>query len=215
MVKGTRPLPTNQIIAGIVSNDQRLAEAMHHGLAEIPLQDIYTFLDFDELLAFAAASWEIRNIDSRFFNKNGDIYTMFNETYKNPLSPYKNIWQWLNSRKRKDSKQKERYDRLNPFQGENLKERVQQIPSEEIERLHEKLQENIYDWIFECQYQDRKKMRDGNNTQIHIMNFQNVYPRSGRIVPAYVKEITRILRSYPTEIRLPQKEKLEEKISLF
>ncbi len=89
---------------------------------------------------------------------------------------------------------------------------MQQIPSEEIERLHEKLQEDTYDWIFECQYQDRKKMRDGNNTQIRIMNFQNVYPKVGRIIPAYVKEITKILRSYPTEIGLPEKERLEEKI---
>jgi|SRR3989338_7151907 len=215
MAKGTRPIPTNQIIAGLVGNDQRLAEAMHHGLAEIPFQDIYPFLDFDELLAFAAASWELRSRNSKLFNKNGDIYGMFNETYKNPLFPYKNIWQWLNHRQRIDPKQKEKYDRLNPFQGENLKERVQQIPSEEIERLHEKLQEATYDWIFECQYQDRKRMRDGNNTQIRIMNFQNVYPKAGRIIPAYVKEITIILRSYPTEVRLPEKEKLEEKISLF
>ena len=63
-----------------------------------------------------------------------------------------------------------------------------------------KLKKETKEYVFECQYQEAK-VRRGTNQGIEIMRFQNVYPRRGKIVPAFASEITRILAKYPKEYK--------------
>ena len=62
--------------------------------------------------------------------------------------------------------------------------------------LRQRLAEPVSEYVFECQYQGRKVERHGDNYKLEIMTFQNVYPKSGRIVPAYAAQISKMLRSY-------------------
>ncbi len=39
-------------------------------------------------------------------------------------------------------------------------------------------------------------MRGGDNHRLEIMTFQNVYPKRGKIVPAYASEIAKIISQY-------------------
>src|SRR3989344_2027244 len=40
--------------------------------------------------------------------------------------------------------------------------------------------------------------------EVRVMNFQNYYPKSGRIVPAFINEISKVIGTYPREYNLPQ-----------
>ncbi|MBI4981354.1 hypothetical protein HZC30_07425 [Candidatus Woesearchaeota archaeon] len=195
-----RPRPTAPIIIEVCGGStgyQGLIENLHHGLEETPaLKQFYPHLDFDELVAFAASSWKRRDKYYhqlfRFLESSPSVYQIFSEIYSIGFP-------WLNKNKAISPQQEAKHQKLNPFQGRDLEERLNEAEPAAVEQLIRQLQEEPCEYVFECQYHERKMLRGGDNYKLEPMHFHNVYPKRGRIVPGYAKEIVRIFQEYPRE----------------
>lgn len=210
---------TNQLIQELCAGTERQAfiESVHHGLAEVPLSGIYAHLNLDEVLTFAAASWQLRN--SSFFRtrKLGrdapTIYAIFQEAYQHEIilnglqssSQFRNVHHWYNTQKKISPKWNPLYEQLNPFNPTELSDRLKNISPEAAINLKERVVQPPLQWIFECQYDERKRMQGGDNHNLRIMTFQLVFPKRGKIIPKYAEEIGRIMKSYPQEYELRNK----------
>lgn len=193
-----RPKPSKQLFIELCGGNQGLIESVHHGLAETPLNALYPNLDLDEVLAFEASSWKTREKNLASFSdfvKSAGIYDIFSEVYKLGFS-------WLNKHKNISQKLAKRHSELNPFNGENLRSRLEKAKPEDIDSLKNKLQDGVNAYVFSCQYHDAKRMRGGDNYKLSVMAFQNAYPKSGRIVPAFASQNARMLSEYPTDYEL-------------
>jgi len=199
MGKEKRPKPTISLISDVCGKNHILTESLHHGLAELnALAEFYPWLNLDELVAFAASSWKARskndqNVLSVFGNH--AVYDIFSSVFRIGFP-------WLYKYRRISEKKKQQYEKLNPFNNENLQVRLQQVDSVAIEQLRHQLQEPVSEYVFECQYEEAKKKRRGDNHRLVNMDFQLAYPRKGKIVPAYAKEIAKIISTFPQEYDL-------------
>ncbi len=209
-----RPRPTAPLITEVCggSNGYKgLIESLHHGLEETPaLKEFYPHLDFDELVAFTASSWKKRegeyNKFFRFLESSPSPYQIFSEIYHIGFP-------WLNKNKVISSEQEAKHQKLNPFHGRDLEERLNEVAPEAVEKLIHQLQEEPCEYVFDCQYQARKMARGGDNYKLEPMHFQNAYPKSGKIVPAYAGEIGRIMSGYPREYHFPVPKEVPTPIS--
>lgn len=218
-----RPKPTKQLIYEFCGGREFLLRYCHHGLADIPLTDFYPHLNFNEVIAFSIASWLRREQrpSSSFahFVKSATPYEIFIEVYRDKLvvpqrrggyKKYNNVFHLLNFCRNLPPRLEPLYRELNPFgQKKTLKERLERVSPLAIETLKEGLQKGITDYVFECEYDQRKRERDGDNYKLEVMNFQTVYPRKGRVAPNYAAEIARFISSYPQSY-----EPLEQKLGL-
>ena len=190
-----RPAPTKQLLIELTGSNQDFISSVHHGLYETPLNAFYPHLDLDETIAFAASSWKSRQKDPCFFKNlnfrvGEDIHRLFSAVYEIGFP-------WLNKHKDVSDELRKKYDRSNPFNGRNLKQRLERVDPVGITRLKERLKEEVNDYVFECQYYNTKMARGGDNYKLEIMGFQPVYPKRGVIVPNFASEIARIFRNYP------------------
>ena len=195
-----RPLPTKQLIIDVcdgksIPGGQGLIASTHHGLAEVSLGDVYPFLDFDEAIAFAASSWKSRDNDPSFRVgvSSQDIYDLFTQVYEIGFP-------WLNKHKQVSEKLQDKHRRLNPFEGRDLQDRLRAVPKDVVEALVGKLQRRTKEYVFGCNYGRAKRARGGENYGLSIMNFQPVYPRKGKIIPAFASEIGRQFKRYPKNV---------------
>lgn len=190
-----RPKPTAPLLIELSGNNNGLISSLHHGLRETPLQEFYPVLDLDELVAFAASSWKGREQRysqlTRLLSSHAEAYEMFSEVYRIGFP-------WLNKYKDISPANRVKHERLNPFQGKFLQDRLTQVDPSAVEQLREKLAEPVSEYVFECNYYQRKKERDGDNYKLEVMTFQTVYPRREKIVPLYAQEIARMLKKYST-----------------
>lgn len=198
-----RQNPTKQLIIEVctgknIPGAQRFIECVHHGLKETSLSNFYPFLDLNEVIGFEAGSWQARfRNDFRLDIEKADIYDIFSYVYGIGMP-------WFNKHKEVSENLNPKYERLNPFKGKDLMSRLEGIGQEHILKLRSDLQEETNEYVFECQYQERKRERKGDNYKIEIMYFQPVYPKSGKIIPSYASEIASIISSYPKEVLLPE-----------
>ena len=207
-----RPKPTKQLILDVTGENQALISSLHHGLYETSLRNFYSVLDFDELVAFAASSWkarERRTLSPHLLVPNEDVYNLFSTVYQIGFP-------WLNKHKYLSSEAiRKKHKKMNPFQKRDLEDRLHQVSPEAVQHLKRQLQEPVNEYVFECQYHQRKAARGGDNHRLEIMTFQNVYPKRGKIVPAYASEISRMVSRYTQEheqINQPQPKKQQKKL---
>ena len=188
--------PTKKLILSIYGNNQTLIESIHHGLFEtLTLKNFSPVLDLNELLAFAASSWKSREKNFGNFSdfvKNNDIYEIFKEVYKIGMP-------WLN--KYINNKPINEYEILNPFKGDNLQERVENIDREAIDLLKEDLLKEVKIYKFLCD-DYLKNSENPDHEKIVLMGFQSVYPKKGKIIENYAAEISRILKKFPLDYEL-------------
>lgn len=209
-----KPKPTKQLMVELCGGNQGLIQSVHHGLYESSLRDFYPVLDLDETIAFAAGSWKQRDKNPCLFPvlmESKSTYSLFNEMFKIGFP-------WLNKYKNISKNLKLKYEKLNPFNGKDLKTRLSNVDEVSIEKLRIMLKQKTCEYVFDCQYHSRKAARGGDNSGLVPMSFQNVYPKHGKIVPAYASEIVRIFGNYPTEYDsklISEKKKKEEKPKIF
>ena len=187
-----RPKPTKQLMIELTGGNQGLLSSIYNGLYETPLNEFYPHLDLDEAIAFAASSWKSREQNTYAFQKainSNNIYNIFKEVYKIGFP-------WLNTYKNISEGLTQKHNKLNPFKKQNLEERLNQIPQTAVEKLKQELQEGVNEYVFECNYQNRKRARWGDNYKLKILGFQSVYPKKGKIVPAYASQIAKMLSRY-------------------
>lgn len=205
----TRPVPTQQLLLERCGEDQGLLGSIHHGLYEASLSRLYPHLDLDEVLAFAAASWLLRNYpgSTMYLDPELGVYELFRKTFNTELyvdgvrtsRNYQNVFQWLHSYRNMPSELKSKHEKHNPFGGKNLRARLERSNPEAVQKLRFQLQEDPNKYIFEGQHDDEKRRRDGDGHKLVVMAFQPVFPKRGVIVPAYAAEVVRTLKSYPRE----------------
>ncbi len=190
-----RPIPTKQLLIELSGNDKTLIASMHHGLYELSLKDFYSNLDLEELLVFAASSWKAREKDFNAFSysiKNLDVYELFDKVFD---IGYK----WLNKYKNISEELDNKYNKLNPFNGKNLRSRLEEIDKDKAGLLKDRLGETVNEYVFEIQYYERKMQRGEDNYKLEIMNFFGKYPNKKLIVPGFASEIARIISGYPRD----------------
>ena len=192
-----RPRPTKQLIIEVSGGNQPLIERVHHGLYETSLGSFYPWLNFDEVIAFELGSWDIRSKRSPMVVELADvmdIYDIFSNVFRRGFP-------WLNRFKNVSDKLKRKHEEMNPFE-RNLRNRLEQVDIKDMEILKKKLMKKANEYVFECNYYNRKRERGGDNYKLVNMAFQNVYPKKGKIVPAFASEIVRLMKNYPTEYEL-------------
>ncbi len=206
----TRPVPTQQLLLERCGEDQGLLGSVHHGLHEASLYSLYPHLDLDEVLVFAAASWLLRKYpgSTMYFDPETSVYELFRRTFNTELyvdgaktsRHYQNVFQWLHSHKITTPELKVKSEKLNPFGGKDLRTRLERSDPEAVQKLRSQLQEDPNEYVFESQYHDVKRRRDGDDRKLVVMSFQPVFPKKDVIAPSYATEVVRILRNYPREI---------------
>jgi len=193
-----RPLPTKQLLIELCGGNQTLISSVHHGLYETPLGPFYPHLDLEELIAFAASSWKSREKGESLIEET--TYNLFSNTAYEIFSNIKIIGQrWVNKYKNISPELQTKYKRLNSFQGERLEERLSRVDPKNVDNLKTALLEGVNEYIFECQYEKRKRSRSRGNYKLEIMHFQPVYPKKGVIIPNFAAEIRRIIAKFPRE----------------
>lgn len=132
-----RPQPTIELILTMTGGNQGLVRAAHHGLYEVPLNGLYTDLNLDEVIAFAAASWQWRRKDLAEFiaplAQLENIYQIFNMVNQRGFP-------WLNKNKHIPEELTPLYETLNPYRGRTLEARLGRAEPEAVQALKEKLQ---------------------------------------------------------------------------
>ena len=131
-----RPLPTIEFVLGVTGGNQRLVSTAHHGLYEVPLSGLYTNLNLDEVLVFAATSWGLRSKDLESFAalvRSGNIYKIFD--YVNQIG-----FPRLNKNKPVPQELRWLYEQLNPYKGRTLEARLERVEPEAVQALKERLQ---------------------------------------------------------------------------
>ena len=139
-----RSLPTTQLILAITGGNQGLVSAAHHGLYEAPLDRLYTDLNLNEVIVFAATSWGLRSSDLGSFAtvvRSGNIYEIFDYVNQNGFPK-------LNARKRIPEGLRALHGQLNPYKGRNLEVRLERVEPEAVQTLKEKLQRPVDSYPF-------------------------------------------------------------------
>lgn len=199
-----RSHPQGPFLSRYTGEKQSLLAALYGGIRESRLESVYPYLNFDELVAFASGSWKKRETQYDLFCSIVEHDTI-NEVFK---SAFAKGFPWINAYKKLNFEDRKKLEKLNPYESSSFQDRLAAIPLEELESLRESLAKPVKKYVFECQYKDEKRRQRGDNSNLEIMMFQAVYPRRGKIVPAYSKEICRIFRK-----RFPKKVKLENRIN--
>lgn len=209
-----RPKPTEKLLSELCGNDPALIASVHHGLYETPLYEIYPFLNFDDLIVFEAASWNLRKRDIGSYRqlvKSASLYEIFHETYKSNKNPKgMQSFAWLYNNKELCPKNEDIYFKLNPFHKKDLKLRLEKVDFVAESKFRNNLISKVNDYLFECDY--TQKIRAYQDHRIILINFQTYYPKKGRTEKRYAKEIAKnLLSRYPTEYSFDY----EKQVSLF
>lgn len=207
-----RPRPTGTLIEDLCGSDRTLIGALENGLYEVPMQDFYPHLDFQEVAAFAASSWQARRKEPDYVSSYAEqtTYVLFTNFIASGI-------RWIRSRTfLKEGETTESriqlYGRLNPYEGKRLKDRLERIEEEKVEDLRERLVQPVMIHVFEREYYREKRRRGGDNSMLRVMNFQqNAFPPTKRkgmyvfnkqwdtMVKSFAREIARKFRRYPVE----------------
>jgi hypothetical protein len=201
-----RPKPTKQLIIELCGGNNDLISSLHHGLYEIPLKEFYSYLNFDETVAFAASAWKGRSKNPKYglILQRYCLYDVFNQVLPIGIP-------WFRKYMELSEKNQTLLEKLNPFEGRNLRTRLKRAEAEAEKHLREALEEPVKKHVFPCQHEDAEKARDGNSTDLVVMDFQNVYPPTRKkgdetyerqyrkMIGNFACEIARIFSDYPQE----------------
>jgi len=204
--------PRGSLINKLCGGDVELLRDFHDGLVETPLRAIYPSLNFMELAAFEPASRRIREYrpgEFLEFVKNASLYEIFKRVNADGIvpSPFRNVYQWINDRKKFDEELRREYNGLNPFDGKSFRERLEAVASEApgfVEALKEALQEKPKSYVDERDYGEYY----GDKAASGIV-LRGWLPVDGvkqpQLASIYAKRIAQKLAGYPTEYSVPDK----------
>ena len=185
-----------------------LIESTHHGLYETAsLRRVYPYLNLDELIAFAAASWEIRKTELDSFKAVLDqaesAYDIFQYVYSRPIcrefgkekAEYADVFEWMKKNKTPiPARLKQRHEQLNPFKEKDLSKRLAKVSGGTVEILARELQETVNEYAYRFEYFG--KLIERGDNKLVLMTFQSDFPKITKIVPNFIKEVARMLSTY-------------------
>ncbi|MFT4326021.1 MAG: hypothetical protein ACMXYK_00800 [Candidatus Woesearchaeota archaeon] len=206
---------TGPHIAQLCRNNRKTLETVHHGLSDIRLGRISHHLTIPEILAFGHGSYQIRSkacdydtCSSNFheffggsitqdgknsFQKivqEGSLYDMISMCYKGEgVRPFYQPFALI-------SPVTSKKDMGLVTTNASLQERLEDIPEEVVDQLRARMLNQVGEYVFNCAYHDTKALRKGDNHNLHIMDFQDAYPKKDKlqkITNNYAKEIGKML----------------------
>jgi len=197
-----RPYPNARTFIAMCGGNQEFISCFHHGLVETPIRFLYPYLNLEELFVFESSSWKSRQMKTlKQETINSDsIYHVFYEINKIGFK-------WLNKYFNRENISEKAYKQLNPYKDvqRDLEKRLNAAQAatspEWISTFRKNLSEDVNEYVFHCQYQERKMARGGDNYKLEKMHFQNVYPSHGaKHVAAFARECARIMKTYPNNL---------------
>jgi len=85
--------------------------------------------------------------------------------------------------------------KVNVYNRKDLQERIEFLDRDHFDYMRNGLAEQPpYEFVFECNYRNRKMARNGDNHKLEVMHFMPVYPKKGAIKGKYAAELMRIMR---------------------
>jgi hypothetical protein len=192
----SRARPTSNLILNICGHDTGLLSSIHHGLYEVSLRGFYPYLDLNEFFAFSASQWKGRENDASTYQKDADI-TLFEPDIHEIFTKVFSIGMpWLNKHKVIPDELRKKYERQNPYNGKDLAARLSQVSDTAVSKLLDDLSKPVNQYVFECQYEQEKALRGGDNFGLVVMNFQPAYPSKKNLRSNFALEIGRIIENY-------------------
>lgn len=188
-----RSFPKSGLIMELCGRSAGLLSKFHHGLKEVPLDQFYPNLNLEELAVFAISSYDSRSKNPKAFSDTEakDVYEIFNDVFAKG-------YRALRSHENMSPENQATYNRLNPFRGRNLRERLDRVNPNEVDQLKIRLRKPAKKYVFECEFKDLK-IAGGDNTGLVIMGFMPYFPKKGEVAIGFAKEIARIMRDYPKD----------------
>ena len=220
-----RPHPTEKYLMELVGNSDLISH-IFKGLYDTyfgehdfyphgtPLAEIYPYLNLDELFAFGAGSWKAQSssrktcAELKQLAKNltaSNVYELFR--YLNEQS-----FGWLVGNRdlsEFSERTKSLHEKLNPFSTEkgSLRSRMVRASKENpeaVDTLLMRLKRSKYDYLPEKDYRAIGG-ETGSNLNIRPLNFllTDRKPKEKRttIVRAYAKELAKMLKHFPQEVK--------------
>tara|TARA_Y100000034_G_scaffold125608_1_gene175564 strand:+ start:1053 stop:1802 length:750 start_codon:yes stop_codon:yes gene_type:complete len=189
-------------------------QRVYGGLIETPLTEFYPWLDFDETIAFLAESWSMRDSSpSAFSGDPGSAAKLFNYVLNFQkglefLEKFSNIYNFWESY---PDSVRDLHDKVNPFEGEDLKERLANVAPEHLEELHKKLNAPTHKYMTSLENEEDPMNLSKPDGRI-VVSFPFVYPSGKKMAEGYASKIAEIFRkNYPQEYFLLEGE-VEEKL---
>jgi len=191
--------PSKKIISAILGENVIFAKDSFLGLEEISFSEIYPVLNLTELLIFSSGSWKFRenNIDKfRFHLEYKEIHSLFEEIISFGLPRYNHVKNFT----RLNTKQLNKCDNLNPYNG-NLKERVNMLSREVIDKLRDDLFQETKTYAFnEVEYLNLLKNRKNKKEKVKVKFQNSFYKRRDPLAFDYISEINRKIKMFPIKI---------------
>ncbi len=224
----TRPKPSANMIELMFGQNIQLISLTHNGLAELcghcksttitpetaALPQIYPYLNFDELAAFAGTTSLLR--EDKTYRKSArrkNLVKLFEMTFDKPIpleepSHYKNGFEWFKLWNLFNGERDfgprfqillEFYKHTNPYPKDTLTERLKEVPKELGQRLAAQIVNPLCEWVKPGDYELTKALR-GRKDRIELLNFmQPLLNIDSHVYKEYAKECERILKKLPTE----------------
>lgn len=195
-----------KLIHETCGGDLSMIKMTYMGLSETPaLREFNPYLDLEELITFAAASWIKREKIKPHYDAIVDessLYQLFSWTFQNGGAGM------LRNRKNlsTESEQYARDSFMNPYHGDLLEKRLRLVPEEYEVALREQLHEDTHTWTDTTYgYEHVKQLRDGNNYHLHILPYTANHRRSTpniREKKAHTlsKELSKMISAYPIDM---------------
>lgn len=198
-----RPKITKQLLSELCGNDSRLLGSVHHGLYEAPLREIYPVINLDDLIVFSASSWNFRRNEPAAFHdlvSNASLYEIFHEVYNHSHNPQSvKGFVWLYQNRKISLELQDEYSALNPFRKKDLELRLKTLNPEVVQKLKDNLQAPVNEYLFESDYNVRKREHSGDNSNLVVMWFQPFFREKGIVERKYAVQVMRMLKDYPRE----------------
>lgn len=176
-----RPRPTSQLIIEMCGEDYDMLSSLRKGLDGMPfLKEIYPSLDLNELVAFAPSAWKLKEKGVGCFIdavNSGDVCYIFDGALRVGKP-------WLNHRKNLRISSPSFDERLNPYKGQDLHERISKASYDVKKRFAAGMQDFIR---YNGKHEIAKALCEKGN-----IRFKNE-----RTIPALGVGIASTLSNYP------------------
>ena len=148
-----------------VYGDEHFINCVYSGLFDVPLNDFYHVLNFEDVITWGAASYKIKkfNTHDSFVNfvESKNIYEIFKKINKTPVYKYyKNVFHWMNSIKKLKNRADSLKDKqLNPFRGKkNLEARLHTVNPKSVEEFKQNLVKRTHRDTYPAPYDVYKEL---------------------------------------------------------
>jgi len=204
----TKPKPTVDLIFESCGGYKPLCERVYIGAREISLAQAHEWLDFDEELKFWAGSVKLRRLAENPFER-FQYATERHELFKTAMEGASRTFHWKGCLKDNlfgpmPKRLRGLQRRLNPFNGRDLRERLNEIDASLFAQLIDDLKRPPMSYVTEGRfhYGARQRTLPERYALLHDIDLASFKGRSDEeIARQFCTGTMRRLKDYPREVR--------------